>query len=240
MPTILNVFPEHLDLNGDAQNATVLARRARWAGLDVDVRALAVGDRPGGVTPALVVVGSGAESSMPTVLEGLRSIESELTAWFEAGVPILAIGTGWELLSIAVEHREGRQLDGLGLFPGRSIRAARVSDDLVVDTDFGRIVGFESHDRDYVLDDDAHALGTIVSGRGNGGNSRSEGVRVGSSIGTHLHGPVLAKNPAIADEMLRVAFRADYRVGAEAARVDEIARHARLKILATLGLTLEP
>ena len=44
MITILSVFPELLDLNGDAQNALVLAQRARWAGWDARVHNLALGD----------------------------------------------------------------------------------------------------------------------------------------------------------------------------------------------------
>lgn len=236
MATILNIFPALLDLNGDAQNAEVLARRAKWAGLDVSVTSLAIGEAPPRNAPAVVVVGSGAESTMPALLAGLRVIERELTSWLEARVPILAIGTGWELLSISTERDGGLALDGLGLFPGRSIVGERVSDDLVIDSDFGRLVGFESHGRDYVLEPGARELGTIAYGRGNGGGSNVEGVRVGASIGTHLHGPVLAKNPAIADELLQAAFGDAYRTGSEATRVDEIARIARNKILAAVGL----
>ncbi len=236
MATILNVFPELLDLNGDAQNATVLARRARWAGLDVAVSSLSIGAAAPRQAPAVVVVGSGAESTMPEVLAGLRLIERELTSWFNARVPILAIGTGWELLSISTKRDGGLDLDGLGLFPGRSVAAARVSDDLVVDSDFGRLVGFESHGRDYVLETGVLALGRVVYGHGNGGDVKAEGVRVGTSIGTHLHGPVLAKNPAIADELLRESFGEAYVVGPDASRVDDIARMARNKILTSVGL----
>jgi CobQ-like glutamine amidotransferase family enzyme len=233
--TILNIFPELLDLNGDAQNANVLARRARWAGLEVEVLSLAIGDQPPRETPSIIVVGSGAESTMPQVLSGLRAIERDLESWFTASVPILAVGTGWELLSISTQ-RDGGDLGGLGLFPGRSIVSTRVSDDLVVDSDFGRLVGFESHGRDYVLERAAHALGVVAYGRGNGGGSQREGIRVGASIGTHLHGPILAKNPALADALLRSSFGDSYVVGEPAWRVDEIARMARNKILAAVGL----
>jgi CobQ-like glutamine amidotransferase family enzyme len=236
MATILNIFPELLDLNGDAQNASVLARRALWAGLELEVTALTIGESAPSIAPAAVVVGSGAESSMPMVLAALRASERDLTRWFEAGVPFLAVGTAWELLSAAVEQDDGRQLDGLGLFPGRSIAATRVSDDLVVDSTFGRLVGFESHSRDYVVDAGAQALGTVVYGRGNGDATHAEGVLVGASIGTHLHGPVLAKNPAIADALLHAIFGDAYVVSSNANRVDDIARLARNKSLAALGL----
>jgi CobQ-like glutamine amidotransferase family enzyme len=236
MATILNVFPELLDLNGDAQNAMVLAQRARWAGLDVELRAVAVGDALPQNAPAAVVIGSGAESTMPKILTALRALERDLTSWFESGIPFLAVGTGWELLSGTIELDAGKNLNGLGLFPGHSIAADRVSDDIVVDSSFGRLVGFESHGRDYVLDSGTDALGAVAYGRGNGGIDRVEGARVGSSIGTHLHGPLLAKNPAIADDVLRSIYGEDYVVGAHASRVDEIARLARNKILATVGL----
>ncbi len=90
MITILSVFPELLDLNGDAQNALVLAQRARWAGWDARVHNLALGDSLEGEAPQAVIVGSGAESSAPRVLEGLRALEGSLRAWSADGIPLLA------------------------------------------------------------------------------------------------------------------------------------------------------
>lgn len=235
--TILSVFPELLDLNGDAQNALVLAQRARWAGLDARVHALPLGASPSG-RPDIVVVGSGAESSAGAVLDGLRVLEGDLRSWTAAGVPLLAVGTGWELLGESVELATGTVLTGLKVFSGRSVPRARVSDDLVVDTGYGRLVGFENHARQYLAGTGAQALGTVVYGVGNSGSPavKAEGEIVGASFGTHLHGPVLAKNPGLADHLLSLVDDGYSADNGTARRVDASAEAARTQILQRLGL----
>ncbi|MFM9878148.1 MAG: type 1 glutamine amidotransferase [Rhodoglobus sp.] len=242
MITILSVFPDALDLNGDAQNALVLARRARWAGLDAEVVEQRLGVPLAAQPPDLIVVGSGAESSSARVLDGLLTIQRELRAWLAGGVPLLAVGTGWELLSKSVEFDGGLVLEGLGIFSGHSVPRARVSDDLVVDSEFGRLIGFENHAREYRAASGARDLGTVIYGVGNAGHSklRREGEIVGASIGTHLHGPVLAKNPALADHLLGLVTSGGYDPDNETARrVDASASAARNQIAVPLGLAPE-
>ncbi len=242
MITILSVFPTMLDLNGDAQNALVLAQRARWAGhasrvvtLDLDDVAIE--------KPDVVVVGSGAESAIPRTLEALESVRSQLHDWVQSGVPLLAVGTGMEMLSDEIDMPDGGSLEGLGIFPGRATRADhRASDDIVVESEYARLIGYENHVRGFELAAGATPLGTVTRGTGNGPSSLgTEGVRVRSAIGTHLHGPILAKNPTLADVMLRASTlgeRYDAR-NVFAGRVDDVALHARNAIATRLGLTAE-
>ncbi len=235
MSAILQFFPQRLDVNGDAQNALVLAQRATWAGIAAELVAVAPGDRVPAARPAAIVIGSSVDSE----LEGLRSdftgFASALGDWVGAGVPVLAVGTGFELLSHGIQF-EGGGIEGLGIFPGRAQSLpTRATDDLVVDVREGRLVGFENHARGFLVPADAPAFGTVVRGTGN--DSRSEGSRLGSAIGTHLHGPVLAKNPALADAMLTAAFGERYHADSpEAVRADGFAAAARAAILTRLEL----
>jgi CobQ-like glutamine amidotransferase family enzyme len=238
MIRILSVFPELLDLNGDAQNALVLAQRARWAGLEAEVVTQHVGDPVGRDEPHAVVVGSGSDSTMHAVLDGLRAIETNLRSWAESGIPLLAVGTGWELLTESVEFSDGSRLQGLGIFPGEFVPSDRVSDDLVVFSDFGRLMGYENRGRRFVAGPEALSLGTIEYSGAAG--VRTEGVRVGESIGTQLHGPLLAKNPVLADHVLGAIAGETYRGdNPTAVRVDASARAARNDIAIRLGLTAE-
>jgi CobQ-like glutamine amidotransferase family enzyme len=63
------------------------------------------------------------------------------------------------------------------------------------------LLGFENHQGDAVLGPLARPLGTVLVGEGNG-HQRLEGARQGRVIGTYLHGPVLVRNPAVADALL--------------------------------------
>lgn len=239
MTHILQLFPEALDVNGDAQNALVLARRLTWAGIPADLVAPVLGDKVSARTPAAVVVGSSVDSALAPVRAALTSWEPALRDWAAAGIPILAVGTGLELLSDGIQVG-AESIDGLRLLPGRAVpRAERATGDLVVDAAEGLLVGFENHARGFELPADATALGTVRVGVGNDG--RSEGVRAGSVVGTHLHGPVLAKNPSLADSLLGAAFGDRYRAdGARTVFADDTARAARERVLAAVGLHVSP
>lgn len=202
--TILQLFPRLTDVNGDAQNAAVLAQRARWAGIDAELVIVHPGDSVPTVTPTAVVLGSGVDSSLVRVREALVPFEIAFAEWAGAGTHIIGVGTGFELLGSAIEV-EGGEIAGLGLLAGRAAPLpARVAGEIVVETDLGTLVGYENHARGFAPESDAGTpvapLGRVKAGSGNGNGF--EGARNGSVIGTHLHGPFLARNPRVADELL--------------------------------------
>jgi CobQ-like glutamine amidotransferase family enzyme len=236
--TIVTLIPSLLDTNGDAANARVLAQRARWAGLTaVVVPVEKVADLPG--TVDLVVIGSGTDTDLPGARDALTSLAEPLRAWLAGGVPVLAVGTGWELLSAGLDLADGPSIDGLGVVAGRATALpARVADDLAVDAGGVRLLGFENHLRGYT--GGAAPLGTVSSGTGNGDGT--EGVVDGSFTGTHLHGPVLARNPGLADRLLGIACTArglTLTPSAQTQSVDGIAKAARNQVAVRLGLTSE-
>ncbi|GAA2754292.1 hypothetical protein CLV52_2476 [Amnibacterium kyonggiense] len=229
---MLALFPELTDVNGDAQNALVLARRAVWAGhLDIRVERLAAGEAPTS-TPVAVVLGSTTDPVLPALLAALREVQDDLEGWIDDGVPVLAVGTGLEALTRAIVLAEGR-LDGLGLVPAiAEPLPSRAAGDLVVRATEGDLVGYENHSRGLVLEAGVPPLGVVRRGVGDGRGS--DGVRHGSIIGTRMHGPVLAKNPALADAMLAAALGGPVSVrGETAAAADAAAARIRTALLAS-------
>ncbi|WP_130177537.1 type 1 glutamine amidotransferase [Cryobacterium sp. SO1] len=236
--TIVTLLPRLLDTNGDAANARVLAQRARWAGLTARIVPVqSAADLP--ETVDLVVIGSGTDTDLAAARDALDTLAAPLRAWLAGGVPVLAVGTGWELLSAGLDLADGSSVDGLGLVAGRaSALPARVADDLAVDAGGLRLLGFENHLRGY--GGGPTALGTVSSGIGNGDGT--EGVVDGTFTGTHLHGPVLARNPELADRLLRSACDArglTLAPSAQTESVDGIAKAARNQVAVRLGLTSE-
>lgn len=237
--TIVSVLPELLNTNGDAENARVLARRAEWAGHEATVVAVnSVDEIP--ETVDLVVVGSGTDSELVLARDLLQPMVGHFRQWCADHVPILAVGTGWELLSWGIELGGGEVVEGLGLVAGRAVPAdARVTDDIVVKTKYGRLSGFENHSRGYV-GAKASPLGRVVSGTGNGQDQ--EGLVMGDFFCTHLHGPVLARNPSFADHMLSITLArhgAEYVPSERSRRADDIAKAARNQIALRLGIPAE-
>ena len=243
--TVVSLLPRLLDTNGDAGNARVLAQRARWSGRNaqvVEVHSRA--DLPEHVDA--VAIGSGTDAALLPARDVLRTVVDELRVWANAGVPILAVGTGWELLSWGIDLPDGTVVEGLGFVAGQAVpRQTRVADDLIVATKYGRLSGFENHARDYV-GAAASPLGRVLYGTGNGDSSASgpqiEGLTMGELFCTHLHGPVLARNPDFADHLLQTAFTRTglvYTRGETAHSVDQIALAARNGVAVRLGQATE-
>ena len=116
---------------------------------------------------------------------------------------------------------------------------ARATDDIAVASRYGRLIGFENHQRSYV-GGEASPLGQVLSGTGNGAGT--EGLVMGSVVGTHLHGPVLAKNPGLADHLLCTALARighEYLPGDHSLAADDMAQAARNQIAVRLGLPME-
>ena len=206
---ILHLYPRELGINGDAGNVTTLVKRSEWRGLEAAVVRHEVGDELVSAVD-LVHVGSGPLSSQRIVHADLLRIAPALRELASSGVPMLAIAGGWQLLGHQLVTADGETLAGAGVFPSRAtLGAARRVGEIVVESSDGTLAGFENHSAKTVLDDRAEALGTVLEGFGNGPDAsgeRLEGVRVGESFGTHLHGPVLPMNPVLADRMLGAAL----------------------------------
>lgn len=245
---IAHLYPVELGINGDVGNVTVLAKRARARGLDVEV--VNVG-RGAGALPGdldLLHVGSGPLAAVQTVQADALRHATQLRDLTEEGLPLLAIGGGWELLGTSITHDDG-ELEGLGVFGSRAVREPSQSvAETVVRTDSGLLAGFANHNAVTTLDTGVGALGDVVRGFGNGGsgaeNAGAEGARHAASIGTHLHGPVLALNPSLADQLIEVAVErrdADRSLGdggEELARLDLWSRNARQALMRRIGVSV--
>lgn len=240
---ILHLYPRELGINGDVGNVTALVKRAEWRGLTTNVHRHDIGDEL--VTGVDIVhIGSGPLSSQRIVHADLLRIAPALRDLAAAGVPILAVAGGWQLLGHQLVTADGESLAGAGVFPSRAtLGSERHVGEIVVESVDGALAGFENHSATTVLDDGAVPLGAIVEGRGNGPDAsgrRVEGVRVGESFGTHLHGPVLPMNPVLADRLLAAALAAraeglPQAVTRDLASADGFAANARRAIAQRTG-----
>lgn len=232
---IVQLYPDLLGVTGDRGNVDVLAARARFAGLDVDVAAVGIGD-PSPEVAHVVVIGNGPLSAMRAVRDDLAGRREWLHVQRDAGAAVLAVGGGAELLTDGVDLLDGGRVDGLGLVPARVARTRRRRVGYVVaDTSDGRLVGFEDHASEWTLTDAADGgirYGKVIAGDGSVAGG-TETLVVDGLYATNVQGPVLPLNPQLADAILRRAAAAagvDYVVGVEHQGVDRHAAAARAEI----------
>lgn len=230
--TIVQLYPRELGAAGDRGNVLALARRLEAAGVETEAVEYSRGD----TLPAsadLVVIGNGPLSAMRTVHSDLLGIASRLGEWVADGVPVFAYGAGAELLGHGVDLLDGSRLAGIGIFPLSVTRTTnRKVGYIIVDSVFGRLVGFEDNASVWTPDAGATPLGTVTAGVGNGDGS--EGVTVGISIATQLGGPVLPLNPELTASLVGAvaARRGVALTPREANPLDDYATNARAVIIA--------
>lgn len=210
---IAHLYPELLNLYGDTGNVTVLRKRAEWRGMRCEVVRYSLGDDIDLTGIDIMFIGGGADSTQRFVCNELRRNGDAIRAFFEDDGVILAVCGGYQLLG--TEYSLGDEaLPGIGLVDIRTERGdTRLIGNVIIDPideqyrqDGALVVGFENHGGRTYLADGVSPFATVVSGYGNDGKSGYEGVAERNLIGTYLHGPLLPKNPMIADAMIRNAL----------------------------------
>ncbi len=204
--SIALLYPELLGTYGDGGNATVLAQRLRWRNIPAEVVDVHAGEAiPSGCQ--IYVMGGGEDAPQALAAHELRS-GSALVDAVEAGSAVLAVCAGLQVLGQRFTGEDGKAHEGLGLLDCETHRddgARRVGEVVVVphaDLGLPDLTGYENHGGVTILGPTARPLGQVVVGHGNAGGDGTEGIVNGRVVGTYLHGPVLARNPALADYLL--------------------------------------
>ncbi len=201
--TVCHLYPTVLGLYGDRGNALVLAHRARLRGIAVEIVEVAPGE-PVPRTCDVYHLGGGEDLAQTTAAELLRA-DGGLAVAVERGAVVLSICAGYQILGTTFSAAGG-QVPGLGVLDiVTAPRAVRAVGELVaeaLDPVLGTLTGFENHGGGTTLGPDVEPLARVRHGHGNGVDDGTEGVRHGRILGTYLHGPALARNPALADLVL--------------------------------------
>jgi CobQ-like glutamine amidotransferase family enzyme len=198
------LLPEVLSTYSDGGNVTVLAQRLRWRGIPVEICEIPA-DRVPATGCDLYVLGGGEDAAQVFAAEWLRSHPRLRRAMGETATT-LAVCAGLQVLGRWMEDVDGTRHAGAEMLDLTTSRGRRRAVGEVVTwcalPGVGALTGFENHRGATALGPDTQPLGRVLRGTGNGTPGRGEGVLTDRIIGTYLHGPVLARNPALADAVL--------------------------------------
>ena len=208
-----HLYPDYLNIYADRGNIAVLSRRAALRGHELDVTSLGMDDA---IVPGehdLYYVGGGQDREQLLVADNLAAKAEPLKeAVLGGGAALLAVCGGYQLLGRGYRGLHGEQMPGVGLLPvDTAAGERRMIGNVLLECEFEpdvrqTLAGFENHAGRTRLDPGAEPLGRVVAGYGNDGESGYEGARVGRAIGTYLHGPLLPRNPWLADWLLAQAL----------------------------------
>jgi lipid II isoglutaminyl synthase (glutamine-hydrolysing) len=201
------LLPDLLGTYGDSGNALVLAQRLRWRGIAAEV-VHCTADRPAPSSCEVYLLGGGEDVAQVAAVEWLRGQPGLLAALAGPAVTV-AVCAGLQLLGTSFADGAGRTHRGAGLVDLSTTRLRRRAvGDLVTSATadgLGQLRGFENHRGGTRLGPGLTPLGLVRSGVGNGTAGSGDGVHTDRLVGTYMHGPVLARNPALADHVLERA-----------------------------------
>ena len=229
---ICHLYPEVLNLYGDRGNILCMQRRLAWRGIESTVTLLPIGEKADLTQFDLFFIGGGQDFEQEVLLDDLRGGKAaEIRAAVEDGKTFLAICGGYQMLGNYYRTYTGEQCDFIGAVdlwtegqPERMIGNFMFR--CAPESGGSTVVGFENHSGRTRLGAGVQPLGTVLAGNGNNGEDGTEGCRYKNVFGSYSHGPLLPKNPELADHILLTALRQRYPDAALEELDDELERQA--------------
>lgn len=209
------LYPDLLSTYGDRGNMLILARRAHVRGIPVETVEVR-SDQPVPEQGDIYLLGGGEDGPQALAANRLNA-DRGLHRALGRGAALFAVCAGYQLVGTSF-FAKGERCAGLELLDLSSDRGpTRAVGELAgtPDPELGlpTITGFENHGGRTHLGPGLRPLARVATGVGNDG--QTEGVWAGRIIGTYMHGPALARNPAIADLLL------SWVLGAPVAPIDD-------------------
>ncbi|MBD2771642.1 type 1 glutamine amidotransferase [Iningainema tapete] len=252
------LYPTLMSTYGDRGNVICIERRCQWRGYGVKVLPLDQNATVSDIGGVDLIVGGGAQDrQQEIVMRDLQGAKAEaLREKIENGTPGVFTCGAPQLLGRYYEPGIGERIEGLGLLdmvsvhPGENAR--RCIGNLVVEVTASRLardlaemtgskaflIGFENHGGRTKLGK-VEALGRVVYGLGNNGEDGGEGAFYQNAIATYSHGPLLPKNPFVADWLIQTALRLKYQQSITLSPLDDrLAMQAREAMFKRLKVNL--
>jgi hypothetical protein len=214
---LTHLYPKSLSIYGDKGNILILQKRFEFFGYEVVIQDVELGeDLP--TRNDFYFIGGGQDSQQTNIAKDIQRYSKTLISDVKSNTPLLAVCGGYQLLGKEFITGTGESIQGISLFdittkaPTDSVKDRCVGNMLVkceiTELKNITLIGFENHSgQTQILSTTTKPLGQVIIGNGNNKGGSNEGAVFKNAIGTYMHGPCLAKNPELADYILRKIIR---------------------------------
>lgn len=206
---ICHLYPDILNLYGDQGNIICMKKRLEWRNIECSVTEVSIGESAKFTDFDIFFIGGGQDFEQEILLGDLAGGKAEeIKAAVADGKTFLTICGGYQMLGSYYKTWDGQMCDFIGAIDYYTVGAKdRMIGNFMykcgAESGGSTVVGFENHSGKTFLGSGVSPLGTILSGYGNNGEDKTEGVRYNNVFGTYSHGPVLPKNPQLTDFILK-------------------------------------
>ncbi len=215
------VYPKLMSIYGDRGNIIVLTKRCEWRGIDIEVKYLDAPLSEKDLSECdLLMMGGAQDEQQKIVSEDLKKKSKVLSEKIESGIPGLYVCGAYQFLGKYYKEADGSVIEGLGIFdlytenPGKERLIGNLAAQTLLTTHYKLqtvLIGFENHGGRTYLGKNIKPFAKVLKGFGNNGEDGTEGAIYKNSIGTYMHGPILPKNPKLADWLIEQALNKKYK-----------------------------
>lgn len=227
------LYHDLMNTYGDRGNILSLIYRAKERGINIELKKISIGSNYKDLTAVDFFMMGGAEDRQQEIVaKDLREDKKKvLQNKIESGVPGLFICGAYQFLGKYYQKADKTIIECLNILPiyteQNNKHSKRIIGDIVVKISNKKLlkspyfsnnqgyqstllIGFENHGGRTITDDKSKTIGNTLLGIGNNEGDLTEGYIYKNSISTYLHGPVLPKNPQLADFILAKALEVKY------------------------------
>ena len=211
---LLHLYHDIMDLYGDKGNIKTIQYRLKKRNMKLDYDTCGIGEKKNFSDYDLIFMGGGADLEQKILSKDLLGKKEYIQSAMADGVNFLLICGGYQLFGQYYVNAAGEKIDGLNLldyFTQRPEKKSRCIGNILIESELDaekvQIAGFENHSGQTLLKDEKKYFGKVKIGNGNRFASSIEGYMDKQCIGTYIHGPLLPKNPRLADFVIKRAMK---------------------------------
>ena len=236
----MSLYQDEMNIYGDHGNLLTLQKRCQWHGIVTEH----IKHEPGKKFDRqadIIIGGGGQDSGQDKIQDDLLKNATSLRKMAADNTPMLVICGLYQLFGHYFETDAKHHIDGIGIFDAwTKAGPTRLTGNIITEASFNdpseinqnsnqnfEFVGYENHSGLTYLNKNQKPFGKVIKGAGNNGSDGTEGARTNNVFGSYLHGPILPKNPYLADELIRIAMVNKYGSFSPKKIDDSIAQKAR-------------
>ncbi|WP_195854783.1 type 1 glutamine amidotransferase [Aerococcus sanguinicola] len=209
---ICHLYGNLMNTYGDNGNLLMLQYMAKEKGETVKTDLVSLKDPFDPEAYDLVFFGGGQDYEQSLVAKDIQTKKTPLTQYIEAGGVLVGICGGFQLLGHYYINAQHERLEGLGAIDYYTeTEANRLIGDIEIYNERFDLTlkGYENHAGRTYLGAGAQALGQVKNGFGNNGQDQTEGCLYKNTFCSYFHGPLLVRNPKLAEIIIDLARKAD-------------------------------
>lgn len=211
------MYHDIMDLYGDKGNILVLKKRCEDRGIEIQIDSCAIGETKKLSDYHLLFLGGGADKEQRILMNDLLSRKDEIEKAMQEETFVFLVCGGYQLFGQYYIDANGEKIEGLHIYDYYTTSGSNgtrcignIAIECNLDGNQITAVGFENHGGQTC--NVKHPLGKVLHGFGNCFEGKQEGFYDGKVFATYMHGPLLPKNPEIADFVIYKSLKKEYDI----------------------------